>query len=397
MQRLFILLVILGLTACGSDRPQPVPAQTAIPPPNIQVAYGVDGNLSVWQPETGIQQIASGGVIQPIIAPDAQRIAYTSGSNGLPEHIGVVDINGGNPRQLVNKPIIGQVAWLNDHTLYFNTLELGELGLTPRLDLHRLDVDNGIITPLPTGGNFSINPDGTHMIVIKPGTYGESSGQLLALDPNAPEHAVTLLEFPAVATGSHTPYDPQITWLSPTTAWLALPHPDALYNDFEADAQPYTLWQLDITTGQAQQTGQVQASYFGEPVISADGGQITYLKRNLQSQGFDLISAAADGSNPTLVVSGEQGTLLAPQWLGQQLMYAYDGAYWTAGQRTVEINPIAMTQPRIIGTTVVYITIDENNQFDLRYAPIGDSFTLSTRIAQTGNTVPMLDAVELPD
>jgi hypothetical protein len=49
----------------------------------------------VWQTgDTIPRRVASGGVVQPYIAPDGEHIVFTRGPNGATETLWVVDILG---------------------------------------------------------------------------------------------------------------------------------------------------------------------------------------------------------------------------------------------------------------------------------------------------------------
>lgn len=402
-----ILCLLFLLAACGANAtptptiapatPEPMILPEVDIPPGLRVAWAADDDLFLWRPgDDAPRQLVTGDVIAPYLAPDARRIAYTVGGEpGRAESLWVVDREGESPRRVAEANYINQVAWLDSETLYFNTLEATPLGASPRDDLYRVDLRTDDVTLLPYGGQFGFSPDSRYVVLVTAGTYGETPGTVQVVDLSANGDPVERLAFPAVSTGSHTRFYPAVQWLDADTLWTAIPEADLLYN--ETNGGVVALWRLDVS-GEVEQGGSVPASLYGLPVLSPSGSRIAYLTRLPEQNRFELVIAQADGTQPQTIVNGDAGALLPPQWVGNRVVFAHDSAYWIATPgsdpvRWVDLNAQAITQPRVVGDGLVYVTLSASGGFELHYAPVGSAPGGNLLIAATGRNLPTFDAV----
>lgn len=382
------LILCLLVAACNPSQPE-----RAASAGELTVAWVQGGDLYVWRAGDDPHTAASGNIVRPLLSPDGARIAFTRGGQG--ETLWVVEADGSNERQIDAPPLIGQVAWLDGETLYFNTLESNPLGPIPREDLHRADISTGEITPIQPGGNFSISPDGEHIAVVHAGEYGEENGRIQVIDPLAERDSVDALDFPAVSTGATYRFYPRIQWADSETFWVAIPHPDAIYNDGKPDAPQVALWRLSVD-GTREQIGAAGASFFGLPRWSADGGALVYLQRIETPNQLALYTADGDGSNPVQVARGEVGTLQPPLWLGESRRFAYihGDALWLGepGEEPERWLDSVLGEPVVAGTWIVFAA-GRDETFELRYARIDGQDDASTLIADTGSAPVVFDAV----
>lgn len=360
-----LLLLVLVLAACDVSTTQQ-PTSTAA---GLLVAWVEAGNIHLWAGDE-VTTITAGDALRAYPAPDGERLAYTADDDTL--H--VITAAGESVLQTDSYPVIQQVGWGGD-ALYFNTAEPTGLGLSPRHDLYRVDVESGAVVPIKPGGRFSFSPDASQIVVIDPGRYDEAEGVIYVLDP-----ARELLRFPAVASGTHTPFYPRIQWQDNMRFIIAIPEPDAVYSINPAETPPVALWQIDLN-GEAQQTGTVPADYYGLPRQSGD--RVIYLQRS--TAGHDLYTASIDGRDPTLYAEGVES--IPPQWVGQQFVYVDDSAYWLGQpgappRRWIDLDPAVISLPQVVGSTIVYITLN-GDTLELRYAATGSTeSTLITTLVQ---------------
>ena len=323
-----LLLALISLAACNLG----LPASEQVGQ-RLTLAWASSGDLWVWRTgEAAPRRIASGGVIRPWVAPGGERIAYTRGANGQAQTLWVVDSGGLAEQQLIgpNNPRgydpntlrIGDVAWWDEAVLYFNTLVLQSPGLSARHDLYRANARTReaaqILRP-GRGGRFVFSPDKQQIAVISSGRYNVGDGRISVVDPLGQRGVRILLYFKGVASGSHSPYSPQVSWSQDSSAlYVAIPHPDLVFRDTE-DAKslpPTALWLLPVANpSQRRQVGQVQASFFGVPVYSAAAERWLYVQRQPASNRFRLLLAALDGTEVSEIASGQAGEISAPVWI----------------------------------------------------------------------------------
>jgi hypothetical protein len=136
--------------------------------------YFKGGYVTLWTEGKGARQLADAhfGPEQLRISDDGQMVAYL-GRNSLGNYeILAVNADGTHQRLLVgqdylrNIPSVERIVSLDfapaSHTLYF---------VTDQYDLHRVNPDSGVPTPVfgaGTGGFFSFSPDGRWMTLYHP-------------------------------------------------------------------------------------------------------------------------------------------------------------------------------------------------------------------------------------
>jgi hypothetical protein len=392
------LLCVLLLTGCDSGG-----ESTPAPEDHLLIVWAEGGTLSTWRTEDDQPTtIAGDGVRRVFLSPDGQQIAFTRGEEEQDDSlwlIGVDGSDGGNPRQIEAEPFIRQVAWIDSRTLAFNTLTVDTLGEVPRDDLYFVDTSTDAVTAIEPGGQISVSPGGDYLLLIDPGSYQEQPGRIQAITPTNDAEPVTPMEFPAIATGSHYRFYPAVHWLDATHARVALPDPDAVYHEFDAQTPPVTLWQIAVD-GASEQIGTVSASYFGLPQWSADGAAMVYLQRGEDPNLFGVWLAEGDGSDPTLVHAQETpGDLPLPVWIGDsdRFLYIDDNAYWIghpgeSPQRWLDGGEMLLTQSfKIAGSTLVFVALRAAS-IELRYANLQDDSGKSRLIASNTGT-PHFDVI----
>lgn len=412
MTRVLLAILAWTLTACNlsaqtqSTSPTPPPATSS---ESLTVVWVEQGSLMAWQ--TGIgeaRRIASGGVIFPYLAPDGQHVVFTRGPQATPETLWVVDILGTAEQELVprgelrafrgGEVWINEVGWLDESVIYFNTVRRTENSRETQDDLYRANIrtrEVALILPGTEGGAFSFSPDGQHIAVVYPGTYGRQDGRIRLIDPLVFEND-SLLFFFGVSTASEYKFYPTIFWEPDSTAFrVAIPDGDLVYDD--VNAPPTTLWRIGVD-GERDNLGEVPASFFGQPRWSEDATTLTYLQRigSADSNDFELIVADGDGQNPTVYANGQAGTLQAPRWIPGANRFAYaqgnPGEHWLGGVGlSPERLPESVFFPVFVDSQSYVYATSFGETFELRYRRLGDSE--ATLVAMVNDGFSLFDAV----
>lgn len=412
-------LVVLGCFGCNlssSETPTPTPA-AALSANNglLTVAWVTQGNLFYWQEgDAAPRQIASGGVVRPLIAPNGETIAFTRGPSGAEETLWIVDSAGLAERQLVGradfrtpggKPLVGQVAWLNNTILYYNTLLLRDVDVKANDDLYRANTVTGEIALLlrpSDGGQFVISPDRQQIVVVYAGTYGRRDGRIRVVDLLG-QTKTNLLFFVGISTGSHYNYYPPVYWQPDSAAvWTVIPHLDTVYN--EIDGPPAQLWRLPVERpSERALLNTLSASLFGMPRWSPDGSYIAYLRRLAvpDANRFELRLASGSGEDSQVYTLGEAGALEPPQWIDTgRFVYAQGdpGTYWLGapGKTPARIPNAAelMFAPVFLPEGwVVFASSPFETGAHLRYTRLDAASATSAIIAHIDNPPPVFDAV----
>lgn len=347
---------------------------------SLTLAWVAEDDLYVWQDVS--TPIVVDGVLQPFIAPDAAHIAFTRAEDAPPISLWIINIDGSGLRQLIGSnalaptegilPYINQVAWLNAHTLIFNTA----VDLAPTNDLWLLDINSGemrLLLPPREGGAFTLSPDGRWIAVVYHGTYGIQDGRIRLITPDG-SRQLDLLNFSGVSTGSEYRFYPQIFWEVDSTALrFALPDPDLIYN--ESAAPPTALWRLTVE-GTAAQIGAVQASFFGLPTWSSDGRYLTYMQRagSASDNLFNLILAEGDGTNPSIYASGVAGMLSIPSWIPNSSAFLYaESTGYTIGVPDQAPQPLTASTFAVHFLDSAHYLYATNPPYELRLAQLNTS------------------------
>ncbi len=426
---LFVLLAALGAGCAAGEVRTVQPTTAALPAPSdsdeLTVAWVEAGNLIVWQsPDTSPRRIASGGVVQPFIAPDAAQIAFTRGPGGAAETLWVVDIAGTAERQLVAREdlpvseqghvLIYQVVWANSDTLLFNTLVTAPVSSIAQDDLYRASASSGAVTQVLSpgrGGRFTLSPDSSLLAIVNPGIYNDVDGEIrvLSASPTTGAQPVALHRFPAVATGAEYRFYPAVFWEpDSSTLRVALPPADLIYT--EDETQLTVLWRIPVANpGARAEIGRVPASLFGQPAWSATGSYMTYLRRDggPQSNRFDLMLANGTGTNAQQYASGDATRLQPPLWIADSERFVYwegtPGTAWlggmdTAPQRLPNADETLLAPRFTGGTSYVFSTVPQghtsgNVDGELRYARFDQIGAPSTLISRVSTPLPVFDVL----
>lgn len=392
-----LMLSLLGCSVDTSPTLTPAPALSLSEDQQLVVTWVADGDLWIWDSKVQTpERILFGEAIRPVLSPSGERIAFTIGENGLERSIFRINRTAEGVQPLPRDfPLINQIVWRDESTMLFNTLEQTDLGVRPREDLYQVNSDM-VVMQRDTGGHFSLSPDKTQMILVTAGVYGGEAARIRWLDLST-DTLTDLLDFPSVATGSHFPFYPPLHWQDNTTALVAIPDADAIYQETSVESVPVALWEL-TAMGETTKRGDIPASFFGLPVPAPSGDKLVYFRRSeTDPNGFALYTSALDGSSTVQYAIVDN--LVPVQWLpdGERFVYANDNAYWVGTienepQRWVELPSEVITAPMIVGNGIVYITFNDG-QNELRYAPIGDSPSGSILINTFAQESPVFDSV----
>ena len=419
MRQSSIILLIFLLTACNLGQ-APVNQENVNPTPvdgeRLIVAWVDAGNLMVWQTgDTLPRRIASGGVVQPFVAPDGQHIAFTRGAQARAETLWVVDVNGTAEQQLVGeRPAtynpgenqVGDIIWLDERSIYFNTLQQQAPFYEPRNDLYRVDIHTrelALIAVPSAGGRIVLSPDKQHLITTYHGTYGRQDGVIRLMDLFGREDPDNLLFFNGISTASEFRFYPDV-YFSDDTVLLAIPDPDLIYSETgDSEAAETILWQIPLDNPSGRGIiGTVQASFFGLPQWSYDGSAMIYLQRTGDSNQFTAFLAEGNADNPVAIFGGSVGEIEAPQWLpgSNRFVYARPVA-GGGGTREYFLGGVGITASLLSADPLFslkflddshYIAVTQGNRrLDLRFNIVdGESQFIGSL-----NTVPIFDAVYL--
>lgn len=420
MYRLILLLLLL-LTGCNLNAPSVEVATPALSTPlpgeeRLVVAWVDSGNLIVWQTgDTLPRRVASGGVVQPFIAPDGNHIAFTRGPNGASETLWSVDVLGTAEQQIVGERPrgytpgthqVGDVEWLDDAVLYINTLSQSGPSLVPRNDLYRANIrtrEVALILAPTEGGRFHFSPDKETIVVVYPGTYGRQDGRIIALDPLKIREPRNLLFFVGVATGSERAFYPAIHWLPDNSAVLtAIPDSDLVYADTDAQFEvPLTrLWRLPIANPSDRELlGSLRISFFGLPRWSDSGDASNFLRRAAGTNDFTAYVADRLGQNDRALYAGTAGTIEQPQWIPASTEFYYaraepDGTfvYYIGGidRETQRLSQEAVILPLFVSHDAYVYAALGNGRIDMRFTRFGEELQF---IGSAGVSVPIFDAI----
>ena len=300
VKRLFSLVVIVLFSSVFIVSTQAQGESSA-----STVAWAIANQVFVWDADSSeireLVTFADSGTIQRInLSPDGTRLAIlwaTVGDDGYtPENhqLNIVAVNSDDDFRNENvlnfndlypdndsEIVVSQYNWADNTTIYLSSGIASEVYSLPNNDLWRLNIDTGEITSIASlgaVGNFVVNPYDDSVIMMTSGSYNDEIDGTIAL-MDAEGQSRQLLSFPAVATASEYYFYPQMSWLNAQTIWTAVPDRDVVYQMGEEDAPPISLWQIDLEADDSEIIGEVNADFFGLPMLSPDGATIAYLQR----------------------------------------------------------------------------------------------------------------------
>lgn len=421
----WLLVMLMGLAGCNLGPAAPATQPFEVVPQSadetLVVAWVDAGNLVVWQTgDTLPRRIASGGVVQPFIAPDGTHVVFTRGANGTAETLWVVDTDGTAEQQLVGeRPAsytpdvdnIGDVRFLNSQTVLFNTLSQETIFYTPQNDLYYVDIvtrELALLRVSGDGGRVTVAPNGERIATVYHGTYGSQDAVIRVEDVRtlSDVRSDDLLFFTGVATGAEYAFYPTLHWLPDSSAVLvSIPDADLIYSETSSDPPQTALWRLPVTDpGERELLGSVTASFFGLPRWNDAGTQLLYLQRAVDSNQITAFVADADGSNPTVIYSGSLEQLTSPEWVpdSEWVVFARPTAAGDGTQqyftRTRDTEATLLSEQAIYAlqfvSAVQYVYVTPGNRrIDMRVGDIdGNSIFIGSL-----NAVPIYDAVLVRD
>jgi len=254
----------------------------------LVVVWVQDGDLSAWDSATSsIRTLAEGDVIPAglTLSPDGTQLAFARATSET-ESLWVAATDGNTPpQQIAADLLVGWRGWADANTLYYGTLDVSNLGARPGGELFRADVAAGTVTAIDLPVDLdsaqpTLSPDGTRLLLVDPGTYGERDGTIYATSAVDPVAWEEVFRFPAVASGSHTPHFPHVHWLDADTVQTVIHPADALYNAFAADASPAVVWQVSLSDDtEPQIIAEIDAAFNGRVRWSLDSSALQYAER----------------------------------------------------------------------------------------------------------------------
>ncbi len=321
------LLALCTLGAAAQDAPSTLTVAF--------IDHTESGALYLWhEGQEAAQRILEGAVQNAALSPDGQHLTY------FRDHeLWLIDADGQNAHRLPDYAYY-EVRWRDATHLVFTTAGSSASGMrTPYNDLWQLDITEGAALALCAPGECGtpiIPPGGAHIVVSRPGSYGDPAepAALFAIDPTNGARTA-LLSYPSVSTASQYAYVPALHWTADGDAFrVAIPHPDLVYAT-PADAPPVALWEIDMD-GEAQQIGTAPADYFSvlfnDAFWSPGGNHIAYGQRSgAPTDNLMLLCFAdTDGSHPSCPVEGDIRALSLIGWLSDDVYSFYqDDSTWT--------------------------------------------------------------------
>jgi Tol biopolymer transport system component len=273
----------------------PVPETPAPQPDGVaQVAYVQDGNITLWSPDAGAQQLTSSGGVEDVnLSDDGQYVAFTR--NG---HLWVTNSDGSGEQQLTNDEtfasmdlsdisgnVVGirvyETAWIpGTNSLLFNTSPLlGGPGLLLSNDLWHADIDSGQVTnlrPVGEGGSFVISPDGSRVVLVTPeiiSVMNLGSGDVQQVLTYSP--VLTYSEFQYYARPVWAPDGSTLRVVIPPADPLGSSEPAAVYELYPDGSPPQLLGQVTI----------FMAQNHTNVALSPDLSQLAYTQQEVEGSG----------------------------------------------------------------------------------------------------------------
>jgi hypothetical protein len=284
MKKIFLFIMMVWFASISAFADETIPL----------VVWQDAGNLSVLQ-GGNIQTFPIGDLIFPYLSPNGDQVALVRGQYPYPQSLAVISIIGENLRD-VGVAYPRQVIWQSETVLWVNGYlppTEGMLELSPSAMLYRVNLETGDITEWDMGASFemSINPAHDWMALTFAGLYGQVEGHisLLSLTENNPTPQ-DMMTFPAISSGSHGGYYPSVQWVGDDRAYVAIPHPDAIYNTTtDADTAGMSLFEL-TTDGGSDVFGTIHALFFYPPLWSSDGEVLAYVTATPDESRFVIVT-----------------------------------------------------------------------------------------------------------
>lgn len=210
-------------------------------------AWIFNGQLWVSDGTGDAELLSEGFVLQATLSPNEDYIAAILNRGTNPDDLLVIfEVETGESVLQVESEMLpiteneqlsfSRPIWINESTIWFNTIALfeGPPGFENRYDIHEVDLEGNIIERFAagTGGDIILSPDREKVAITRAGDYQNpnqlSMIQIIDVDNGNPLSNV--FEFPAVATGSEITWSPTIQWNTDSTSIVfAIPTPDLIY------------------------------------------------------------------------------------------------------------------------------------------------------------------------
>ncbi len=404
--RPLLLSVVFLMAACTTNE-TPAPEATSAPPADspaiaaegLQVGLAYGGDVYHWDyllenPQL-ILQSEGAEIAQVRQSPDGTLIAFQEIGGGS---LSIITEAGEQIASVEAMPIIQQMMWGKDQILYLNTAEQTTLGLSPRDDLYQFDAASGSTTQIEPGGAISISPSGAIVLLTRPGEIDGENGMIYR-----PGEAETpLLEFEAVAAGTHSGYYPTVQWAADDTRfYVAVPDANAFYSEFDTEAAPVSVYEVDLAAGSSQIITRVEASVYGLPQVSPINQELVFLRRADTSDTVHIMVQSLADETAEIYATGTLASLIPPVWLpdGERFLYALDGAYWL-GQaggspaRWIDFRGDVLSAPLLVGEFVLFTRIiPASDTVELRYANWHDETGASGLITRVSGQFLTFDAI----
>ena len=310
-----------GQLPSGDTQPTEHPSPEAAVSNRHCIVYTDAGNVWLLEAANPPQQLTSSGDAgQVMISSDCQKVAFIRriGPEQLPE-IRSVNSDGSGEKALLTSaqidalypldPVFSRndtagIAFIpGSHVLMFNTRAVPSEGpgLAKYDDLVRLDSDTGdltIVFPPGTGGDFTLSPDGTKLVLLTPDSIGLA-------DVDGSNLQANLITYAPVITYSEFQYYAQPVWTPNSDAFgVAIPSSDPL------DAAPSgTIWRVQTATAAASNVGTIRGDFYfpqfsSAPLLSPNLQRVAFIRKTSTQNVYDLYLANADGSGQLVYATG---------------------------------------------------------------------------------------------
>jgi len=403
-------MVAATLTAfaptAGEDTPAPLlsPSPPAVAPtetsaPILRIAYTSGGEAWLLEGSTPPRQIThTGGIQTVVISDDGRRVAYLRrGSVDAPAELRAVDRDGTNDISLLTPSQANSLHALDGflriepsdfgfipgtHNLFFNTRAVAEgPGLLKFNDLYALDTDSGhlsLVLSAEQGGDFSVSPDGSQVIIVQPSSISMANIDGTGLRPE-------LVTFDPVLTYSEYQFYPRVVWASDSSAaGLVIPSSEPLAPDPSA-----SVWRIPSHTGPAVRLSTIPGEFFffgmgTQPLLAPDLGRVAFARETTTPNVYQLIIADADGSDEVVY---DTGRVFWQGWGPDSSHFVY-GSDLPGSLRLGQIGKAASpaeegTDVRWLGPTEYVFLSGSRGSWELRKSVVGGvAATLVTSTAE---------------
>jgi Tol biopolymer transport system component len=324
-------------TQAAATATEPAPQPPLGPSPVLRIVYTDAGNVWLVDGDAApVQLTSSGNSYKVLISSDGERIVYLRrpANQNVPSEVRVINRDGTGDRALMTPqqwdglyPLqnfdhndVSQIAFIpGTHRLMMNTRAFGNFpGNFKYNDGLQLDVDTGQLDTIfapDAGGDFTISPDGTHVVIVQPKSISLAKVDGTDLHSN-------VIAYDPVTTYSEYQYYAQPIWRTNSTGFgVAIPSADPLGSNPSG-----TIWSVSASDGSATQLGQIPGDFFfiqagSAPSLSPTQDWVAFLRPGASSSAPpNLMLAHPDGSG---IETYDQGNIKWEGWSVNALRFAY--------------------------------------------------------------------------